>query len=352
MPDFGTALDALPRVRLAPGPTPLQPLSRLRDHLGGPSRVPHLLIKRDDLNGIALGGNKLRKLEFLVADALAQHCDTLLTAGAAQSNHCRLTAAVGAMYGLETHLCLRGPKPERYTGNLALDEWLGAFLQFALPGQNVSNFMRDVAEALRANGQTPYVIPIGGSNAVGALGYVEAIREFVGQHPGPASIVVPVGSGGTMAGLIAGGRLFAPAGKVFGVGVALPNTDSWQTDVSQLANETLHLLGDGSNVSPQEVECPMDWMGPRYGEPTPEGNAAIQMLARTEGIFLDPVYTGKAFAALLHWIKEDRFKPTDQIIFGIPAVHLLCLQNVIRYGSEELAHLRPAIRWQASERQR
>src|SRR5690349_7698152 len=151
------ALSRLPRVPLALAPTPLRPLDRLRNSLGGPERVPRLWIKRDDLNGVALGGNKLRKLEWLLGDALAQQCDTLITAGAAQSNHCRQTAAVGTMYSLETHLCLRGPEPARHTGNLTLDDWLGAHLHFAPPGASVSDAMQPLADELRARGRKPYM---------------------------------------------------------------------------------------------------------------------------------------------------------------------------------------------------
>lgn len=318
-------LDALPRVALALSPTPLHPLDRLREALGGRERVPRLLIKRDDLNGVALGGNKLRKLEFLLADALAQGADTLLTAGAAQSNHCRQTAAAGAMFGLETHLCLRGPEPEERTGNLILDDWLGAALHFAAPGENVSEFMAALASDLSAAGRRPYVIPIGGSNAVGAMGYVAAARELAGQCPEADYIVVATGSGGTQAGLEVGVRRAGLRGTVLGVGVAEPDTTSWQEDVASLANSVLARLGasDGA-LDPGNVVCPMDWMGPYYAAPTPAAESAIRRLARAEGIFLDPVYSAKAFAALLDWIAAARFAPTDTVVFwhtgGTPAL--------------------------------
>jgi len=319
------ALDQLPRLPIALSPTPLHSLDRLRAALGGSDRVPRLWIKRDDLNGVALGGNKLRKLEFLLGDALRLGADVLLTAGAAQSNHCRQTAAVGAMYGLETHLCLRGPEPETHTGNLILDDWLGAVLHFAASGEDVSANMTALAGSLRSEGRNPYVIPIGGSNAVGAAGYVAAARELAAQCPEADYIVVATGSGGTQAGLEVGVRRAGLDAKILGVGVAEPDTTSWQIDVANLANAVLNHLGDPeAKATPEEISCPMDWMGPYYAAPTPACEVTLRRLARTEGIFLDPVYSGKAFAALLDWIAAGRFAPTDTVVFwhtgGTPAL--------------------------------
>lgn len=326
MPD--TALGGLPRIELALAPTPLHALNRLRDTLGGPERVPRLLIKRDDLNGVALGGNKLRKLEFLLGDALARGADTLITAGAAQSNHCRQTAAVGAMYGLETHLCLRGPAPETHTGNLILDDWLGAALHFAEPGTDVSRLMEPLAEALKEQGRRPYSIPIGGSNAVGSVGYTRAAWEIADECPEADYIVVATGSGGTQAGLEVGVRRAGVATKVLGVGVAGPDTTSWNADVSSLANAiAAHLKDSSFALTPGDIECPMDWMGPHYAAPTPACESAIRLLARTEGVFLDPVYSGKAFAALLDWVRQGRFGPQETVVFwhtgGTPALFAL-----------------------------
>lgn len=321
------ALTKLPRVLLGITPTPLHPLDRLRNVLGGAAKgVPALLIKRDDLNGIAFGGNKLRKLEWLIGEAKTRRCDTLITAGAAQSNHCRLTAAVGAMHGFETHLCLRGPEPEKRTGNLILDDWLGADLHFAPAGADVTQAMETVAEGLRVLGRKPYVIPIGGSNAVGTVGYVAAARELAGQCPEADYLIVPTGSGGTQAGLEAGVRLSGVRARVIGVGIARPDTVSWNVDVANLANAVAERLGSGSGsgLAPADIECPMDWMGPHYAAPTEACDRAMRALARTEGIFLDPIYSGKAFAALLDWIGQGRFAPTDTVVFwhtgGTPAL--------------------------------
>lgn len=314
----------LPRVSLGITPTPLHPLPRLRALLGGPGRAPNLLMKRDDLNGIALGGNKTRKLEWLLGDARAQGCDTLITAGAAQSNHCRLTAAVAAMEGMEAHLCLRGPEPERHTGNLLLDDWLGATLHFAAPGENVSDLLDPLADDLRAAGKRPYVIPVGGSNAVGSVGYAWAARELAASCPEATHLVVPTGSGGTQAGLEVGTRLAGKRPQVLGVGIAQPDTVSWEVDVAKLANAVAARLGVNVVLSPDDITCPMDWMGPAYAAPTPACETALRLLARAEGIFVDPVYSGKAFAALLDWVRAGRFAPTDTVVFwhtgGIPAL--------------------------------
>jgi len=318
------SLDALPRVPLGLHPTPLHEMPRLRERLGGATKVPRLLLKRDDLNGVALGGNKLRKLEYLVADAEAQKADVLITAGAAQSNHCRQTAAVAAMRGMECHLCLRGPEPNKRTGNLILDDWLGARLHFAEPRTNVSVLIETVAGELSAQGRRPYQIPIGGSNAVGATGYVAAARELAAQRPNATHLVVATGSGGTQAGLEVGARLFGLGAKVIGIGVAEPDTVSWNADVANLANAVAARLNADLHLAPADIECPMAWMGPRYGDPTPAGNDAIRLLARTEGIFLDPVYSAKAFAALLDMVRQNRFAPADTVVFwhtgGTPAL--------------------------------
>lgn len=313
--DLASMVGDLPHLAFAVLPTPVHGLPHLRSVLGGDRKAPHLLIKRDDLTGIALGGNKVRKLEFLVADALTRGCDTLLTAGAAQSNHCRQTAAVGAMHGFETHLCLRGPEPETRTGNLILNDWLGANLHFAPPGTNVTDTMHALTEELRTAGRKPYPIPIGGSNAIGATGYVAAVLELVSQGIEPDFMVVATGSGGTQAGLEVGVRLAGIKTKVIGVGVAEPDTISWQVDVANLANETAKHLGSKLKVSPDDIHCPMEWMGPRYGQPTDAGQEALGLLARTEGIFLDSVYSAKAFSALLEWCRTEQFSPNHTILF-------------------------------------
>ncbi|GAB4469197.1 MAG: D-cysteine desulfhydrase [Armatimonadaceae bacterium] len=311
-------LASIPRVSVALTPTPVHPLERLSKVLAQESPdipLPRLWIKRDDLNGVALGGNKLRKLEFLLADAQAQGCDVWLTAGAAQSNHCRQTAAVGAMYGIPTHLCLRGPEPEPHTGNLLLNDFFGAILHFAEPGASVTDQMKAEAERLRHAGHHPYAIPIGGSNAVGSVGYAAAVAELQAQGMEPDYIVVATGSGGTQAGLEAGVRLAGMKTKVLGVGVADPDGASWEEDVSLLANGVAERLGQPVRFAPQDVSCPLDWMGPRYGQPTEKGQAARTLLGHSEGILLDSVYSAKAFAALLDWVRAARFAPSETVLF-------------------------------------
>ena len=325
MPDGADGFAGLPRVALGLHPTPLHEMPNLRAALGGPAKAPRLLVKRDDLNGMALGGNKARKLEWLLGEARAQGCDTLITAGAAQSNHCRLTAADAAICGMEAHLCLRGPAPDRHTGNLVLDDLLGARLHFSPPGADVSAAMAPLAAELRAAGRRPYVIPIGGSNPVGAAGYAwAAARELAAQCPEADFVVVPTGSGGTQAGLEVGTRVAGLRAKVLGVGIAAPDTVSWNVDVAHLANGVAERLGVPLSFRPDEIECPMDWMGPHYGTPTPEGEAALQLLARREGIFVDPVYSAKALAALVDWVRAGRFSPSDTVVFwhtgGLPAL--------------------------------
>jgi D-cysteine desulfhydrase len=318
------ALEHLPHERFALTPTPIHALARLPEHLPSLSSFPQLWIKRDDLNGVALGGNKLRKLEWLLGDALSQGCDTLITAGAAQSNHCRQTAGVGAMYSMEVHLCLRGPEPKTDTGNLILDKWLGAHLHFAAMGTNVSDSMPPLAERLRAEGRRPYLIPIGGSNAVGAVGYVAAVQELIEQGIIPDFIVVATGSGGTHAGIEVGVRLLQLPTTVIGIGVATPDGVSWQQDIAQLATETAQRLGSSETWLPEQIECPMDWMGPYYGAATDSCTHSLRLLARSEGVFLDPVYSGKAMAGLLAMIELGRFPSNASVLFwhtgGAPAL--------------------------------
>ena len=252
------------RVPLALAPTPLHPLTKLRTLLGGEKTMPRLFIKRDDLNGFALGGNKLRKLEWLLGDAKAQGCDTLITAGAAQSNHCRQTAGAGVAHGMEVHLCLRGPEPQTATGNLVLDDWLGATLHFSPPGADVTQALWPLAEKLTAQGKRPYVIPIGGSNAVGSTCYVWAVGEIRAQEEvGEADyFVAAVGSGGTLAGLHVGVKAFGLSTRVIGIGVGEPDMVSWKVDVANLANATSAHLRLPFQFAPDDIECPMDWMGP------------------------------------------------------------------------------------------
>jgi L-cysteate sulfo-lyase len=319
-------LARFPRRRFVHAPTPLEPLARLGAALGGPT----LLVKRDDCTGLALGGNKTRKLEFLVADALAQGADTLVTAGGVQSNHCRQTAAAAARHGLRCELVLArnvASNNLRYdrTGNVLLDRMFGAVVNFVGPDSEFPTELEIVAEAVRARGGRPYVIPIGGSTPIGALGYVACGQELLEQAAALGMIVDAVvhcsGSGGTQAGLLNG--LAGSAIPVIGVSCAAPAAEIEAT-VLALANATAAKLGSAVRFSPADVEVVDDFIGPGYGVPTPDMLEALDLCARLEGLLLDPVYTGKAMAGLIGLVRAGRFKPTDTVIFihtgGVPAL--------------------------------
>ncbi|WP_275291763.1 D-cysteine desulfhydrase [Amycolatopsis sp. La24] len=306
------------RFPLGHFPTPLEPLDRLTARLRERHRdVPDLWIKRDDCTGLATGGNKTRKLEFLVGDALAQGADTLITQGATQSNHARQTAAAAARAGLACKLLLeqRQVRDEEYenSGNVFLDELLGADIVDRVPaGTDMSAAMEDVAAKLRAEGRRPYVIPGGGSNPIGALGYVQCALEL-DAAPVPVDWVVhATGSTGTQAGLVAGLRAVHSPARVLGVSVRQP--EARQIDaVHGLAVRTAELLG--TEVSRDDVLVDDRWVGEGYGVPTPSMVDAVRLLAETEGILLDPVYSGKGFAGLLGGIAEGRFAADDRVVF-------------------------------------
>jgi D-cysteine desulfhydrase family pyridoxal phosphate-dependent enzyme len=300
---------------LAHGPTPLEPLDRLSDWLGG----PRLFVKRDDQTGLALGGNKARKLEHLCAEALAEGCDTLVTGGGPQSNHCRMTAAAANRLGLGCHLALAGPT-DRPTGNLLLDHLLGAQLHATAAREyyEIEAAIVAVADEVRAAGRRPYAIPVGGASVTGALGYVDAARELTGQLDEPLDwIVVADGSGGTHAGLLAG---LDASTRILGVDVGTrPDLDQ---RVPELAAATAAALDRPTPGG--ELHIDHTRFGAGYGKPTPECLEAIRAAARLEGLILDPVYTGKAMAGLIGWIREGRFGERQSVLFwhtgGAPAL--------------------------------
>ncbi|HZQ79489.1 MAG TPA: D-cysteine desulfhydrase family protein [Acidimicrobiia bacterium] len=302
---------------LAQRPTPVETLDRLTDWLGG----PRLLIKRDDQTGLALGGNKARKLDHLCAEALALGCDTLVTGGGPQSNHCRMTAAAANRLGLECHLALAGPAPAAPSGNLLLDHLLGAHLHAtgAREYYEIEASIEAVAGEVRRAGRRPYAIPVGGASVTGALGYVVAARELTGQVDRPVDwIVVADGSGGTHAGLLAGLDPDGPA--VLGVDVGTrPDLDQ---RVPELAAATA--AAAGRPVPAGEVHIDHTRFGAGYGQPTPECLEALRAVARLEGVILDPVYTGKAMAGLIGYAREGRFTDRHTVLFwhtgGAPAL--------------------------------
>jgi D-cysteine desulfhydrase family pyridoxal phosphate-dependent enzyme len=310
-PDGGAHVD-VPRVRLAQLPTPLESMDRFSEWLGG----PHVLVKRDDLTGLALGGNKARKLEFLCGEALARGCDVLVTGGGAQSNHARMTAAAANRLGLECHLAVGGKEPGVYSGNLLLDRVLGATLHFtgADSYYEVESAIEDVAARLAEDGRRPFAMPIGGASVTGAAAFVDAADELLEQARRDRNreaiewIVVADGSGGTHAGLLAG---LGAAVHVLGVDVGTrPDLDDV---IPRLAVEAAARTGRAAPGA--ELVLDHSRFGDGYGAITDEALEAIERVAGLEGVILDPVYTGKAMAGLIGAAREGRFAPGDTVVF-------------------------------------
>lgn len=314
-------LAGYPRVRLGHFPTPLEPLPNLTRYLGGPS----LYVKRDDCTGLAMGGNKTRKLEFLVADALAHGADTLITAGATQSNHVRQTIAAAARHGLQCKVLLeeRHPlaSPEFLeSGNVMLDRLLGGEIAARLPaGTPMQEAMEDLAVQLRDRGNKPYVIPGGGSNPVGALGYVACAQELITQSFDMGlrvdAVVHATGSAGTQAGLLTG--LAAGNGGIPVLGISVRGSrEDQEAHVWQLAQATCDHLGLAAHtVRREDVTVDSGHVGAGYGVPTDGMIEAVRLVAELEGILLDPVYTGKAMAALIAHIRAGRYTDDQNIVF-------------------------------------
>ncbi len=311
----------LPAVDLGFFPTPLHPLPRLSEALGGPD----IWIKRDDHTGLATGGNKTRKLRLLVADALAQGADTLITGGAIQSNHARQTAAAAAQFGLACHLVLRGSEPTVPNGNLLLDYLLGATVHWASDRDEMSAHMEALVETLRDQGAHPYLIPYGGSNPVGAAAYALAVEEVHAQAEGIPfdAVVVASSSGGTQAGLVVGNALTPIAEEVIGISVDEP-AHVLSERVAHLARETAALLDVPLSVTPEEILVEDRFTGGGYAVIGDLERSAILALARTEGILLDPVYTGRAFGGFLQLVREGRWRRGQRVLFwhtgGVPAL--------------------------------
>lgn len=312
-------LARFPRQRFAHLPTPLEPMERLSKHLGG----PRLWIKRDDCTGLAGGGNKTRKLEFLVGDALAKGCDTLITQGATQSNHARQTAAAAARFGLTCHILLEdrtGLQTPEYTenGNVLLDRLHGASLSRFPGGTDMNAAMDALATELHDQGRKPYVVPGGGSNAVGALGYANCALELVAQANERGlridHVVHATGSAGTQAGFVAGMVAINAAIPVLGIGVRAPKEKQEQS-VFDLACRTAEHIGAPDIVKREHVVANCDYVGPGYGLPTDGMADAVKTLARQEGILLDPVYTGKGMHGLIDLIAKGFFARDSNVVF-------------------------------------
>ncbi|HTO95269.1 MAG TPA: D-cysteine desulfhydrase family protein [Bacteroidota bacterium] len=307
----------LPRFPLGAFPTPLQMLPRLSAHLGG----PRIFIKRDDLTGLAFGGNKTRKLEFLVADALERGADTLLTAGAAQSNHCRQTAAAAARAGLRCDLLLGGTAPREPQGNLLLDILLGAKIHWAGEDRKGEG-LEDLAAALTGQGRKPCVIPYGGSSPLGAAGYFAAMEELVAQMRAAGesfdAIVFASSSGGTHAGIIAGARALHFGGKVTGIAVEKSEIagEPFAAQILGLAAGTARLCGSEASVPvPADVHLDGRFSGDGYGVVGRGEREAIRLVARMEGILLDPVYTARAMSALIAMIAAGEYTREETLLF-------------------------------------
>ena len=311
-------LDGFPRTPLASvSPTPVEPMDRLGAALG--LDAGRLWVKRDDVNGVGGGGNKVRKLEFLIGDALARGCDTLVTGGGRQSNHCRITAAAAARLGLACTIVLTSPRPSVPTGNVLLDEVLRPDIVWA--GERdyygAEAAIEEACDRLAAEGRKPYRMPVGGASTIGALGYVACGLELAEQLPDITLAVTADGSGGTHAGLVAG---LGAHRRVLGVDVGTrPDLDE---RVPEKAAEVAALAGLAEPTG--AVQLDHERFGPGYGAPTDECREALHLAATLEGLLLDPVYTGKAMAGLVAAARDDRLPPDGRIVFvhtgGTPAL--------------------------------
>lgn len=309
-------LATFPRFPLTTTPTPLTRALNLERALG--PTAPRIYLKRDDLTGLAFGGNKARKLEYLVAAALAEGATTLVTEGAVQSNHARMTAAAAVLAGLKCTLVLDARRGRDVQGNLLLDTLLGAELRIVEGREERRAAMAAIGDELRARGERPYVIPTGGSVPLGALGYVACVQEIEGQlmalGEAPSRLYFPTGSLGTQAGLVAGARAFHAPFRPLGIAVE-STAAALRADAVPLANETARLIELDLQLGEDDVWIDDGFVGDGYGIPTPDGLAAITLLARTEAVFLDPVYSGKAMAGLLAHIRSGELSAADAVIF-------------------------------------
>ena len=313
-------LSRFPRLHLAHLPTPLEPMPRISEHLGG----PNLWIKRDDCTGLSSGGNKTRKLEFLMADAVERGADTIITQGATQSNHARQSCAAAARLGMESHILLEdrtGFHDDAYAlnGNVLLDQLHGATISQRPAASDMNAEMELLAQQLRDDGKKPYIIPGGGSNEIGALGYVNAAFEMTHQANESLlridHLVHATGSAGTQAGLVVGMQAMNSGIPVYGVSVRAPKAKQ-EENVFGLAQRTLDFMGLAQSLVPRDsVVANSDYVGDGYGLPTDSMVEAVKMLASYEGILLDPVYSGKGFAGLIDLIRKGHFKKDENVVF-------------------------------------
>ena len=315
----------LPKASLGYFPTPLIELTRLSKTLGG----PNIYMKRDDNTGLALGGNKTRKLEYIMGDALAKGADTVITAGAIQSNHCRQTAGAAASLGLECHLVLGGKKPEQPQGNLLLDKVYGCHIHWAGENRKGEDIPALVAQ-LKAEGKKPYVIPYGGSNELGAIAFIEAYKELNAQREALkvdfSHIIFASSSGATHAGLMLGNKMLETYSQIVGINIDKGEMDKVPFDehIVSLANSTAQYIAADYQFTADDLILNSDYVGDGYGVIGELEKEAIALTAQNEGILLDPVYTGRAMGGLIDMIRTGQIKATDIVLFwhtgGAPAL--------------------------------
>ncbi len=309
----------IPRIHFAHLPTPVEELPRLSAALGG----PRLFVKRDDQTGLAFGGNKTRKLEFLVAEAKEQGAQTLVSAGALQSNHCRQTAAAAARFGFDCILVLTGDASAHPSANLLLDELFGAQIVTVADRTDRDRVLQDTFDKAASDGRKPYMVPYGGSSTTGALGYAFAVEEFLRQGIHADWMLFGTSSGGTHAGLTLGQRFFGYQGKV--LGISIDESEEWlKSRVSALASATSERLGQRIDFTPDDVLANDQYCRAGYGVLTDAEREAVQLFARCEGLLLDPVYTGRAAAGLIDLVRKGFFKKDETVLFwhtgGQPAL--------------------------------
>jgi len=321
-------MKTLPRVQIAHLPTRIEPLKCLSGILDG----PQLYIKRDDQTGLAFGGNKTRKLEFLIAEAIHQGAKTLITAGAVQSNHCRQTAAAAAKFGFNCILVLSGSPPTYPSANYLLDQLFGVEVVFT-DWDSKHQVLRDEYEKAKENDRKPYLVPYGGSNSTGAMGYVYAIEELMSQGLNFDWIVFPSSSGGTQAGMVVGSEIFGLERQILGISVD-EDEDVLVDKVKLLAEDIIHHQELNVEIDPDKILVNADYCDAGYGVLTEREINAINIFARQEGLLLDPVYTGRAAGGLLDLIQKGFFKRKESVLFwhtgGTPALFAEKYKEIIR----------------------
>jgi len=312
-------MNSTSRLHFAHLPTPVEELPRLSDHLAG----PRIFIKRDDQTGLAFGGNKTRKLEFLVAEARDQGAKTLISGGALQSNHCRQTAAAASRFGFDCILVLSGEMPEHASANLLLDQMFGAEIVTVADRAYRDQTLQETFDKAAAAGRQPYLVPYGGSSPTGALGYAFAVEEFMKQNVHADWMIFGTSSGGTHAGLVLGQRVFGYKGRV--LGISIDESEEWlKTHVSKLASDASEKLGKRIEFTQADVYANADYCKAGYAVLTDVEREAVRLFAKYEGLLLDPVYTGRAAAGMIDLIRKGFFKKDETILFwntgGQPAL--------------------------------